>query len=313
MIMGGTLTAALAIGAGVSLLAAVLCRLLVRGVGRRTRREIALSADRDRLRLAQAEIEADRTRLAEANRALQDSKESADAASRAKSLLLAHMSHELRTPLHAIIGFSELIQAQAPSGPGSPPIAEYARDIWESGRHLLELINTILDISKVESGTAALAESVFAVEDLARSSLVSVWAQALAKDVTITVDLPDGTPKLCADRLRMQQVLINLLANAVKFTPEHGRIVLKAGTSDGGELVVSVSDTGIGMTEAEIEIALQPFGQVDNSLSRAFQGTGLGLTLARRLTEVHGGRLVLTSVKGRGTTASVMLPADRLR
>jgi len=226
---------------------------------------------------------------------------------------LAHMSHELRTPLHAIIGFSELIKDQSPSTPGSPPIAGYARDIWTSGRHLLELINSILDISKVESGTATLAETVVAMADLIRSSLISVRAQAQARGISIDVQQPDERLKVWADRTRLQQVLINLLSNAVKFTPDNGRIVLAVGKSRRGELVLTVADSGIGMTEADIEIAMSPFGQVDNRLSRSFEGTGLGLPLAHRLAELHGGRLELKSVKGHGTTATVTLPAERVR
>jgi signal transduction histidine kinase len=301
------------VGLGATALIGVLSLLLVREVWRRTRREIELSVDRDRLALAQAQIEADRARLAETNRELLASKESADAANRAKSQFLAHMSHELRTPLHAIIGFSELIKDQAPSTPGSPPIAGYARDIWTSGRHLLELINSILDISKVESGTATLAETVFAVSDLIRSSLVSVRAQAQARGISIDVRQPDDRLNVWADRTRLQQVLINLLSNAVKFTPDNGRIVLTVGRSADGELVLSVDDSGIGMTEADIEVAMAPFGQVDNRLSRSFEGTGLGLPLAHRLAELHGGRLELKSVKGHGTTATVTLPNERIR
>ena len=300
------------VGLGASGLILALCMLLVREVWRRTKREIELSYDRDRLAMAQAQIEADRARLAETNRQLLASKESADAANRAKSQFLAHMSHELRTPLHAIIGFSELIKDQAPAGPNAPPIAGYARDIWTSGRHLLELINSILDISKVESGTATLTETVFPVEDVARASLVSVRSQAQARAIAIDVKLPADRLNVRADRTRLQQVLINLLSNAVKFTPDNGRIVLAARRSGAGELLLSVTDTGIGMSEADLEVAMTPFGQVDNSLSRSFEGTGLGLPLAARLAELHGGRLELKSIKGRGTTATVTLPADRL-
>jgi two-component system cell cycle sensor histidine kinase PleC len=301
------------VGLGATLLIGILTVLLGREVWRRTRREIELAHDRDRLVSAQAQITADRARLEETNRALQASKESAAAANRARSQFLAHMSHELRTPLHAIIGFSELIQDQAPIRQGSPPIAGYAADIWTSGRHLLELINTILDISKVESGTATLAEMVFPVADLVRNSIVSVRAQADARDIAIDLRLPETTMRLLADRTRMLQVLINLLSNAVKFTPDHGQIVLGVAESDTGEVVFCVVDNGIGMTEPEIEIALEPFGQVDNTLSRSFEGTGLGLPLARKLTELHGGRLDLISVKGKGTTVKVILPAERLQ
>ncbi|MDR3533722.1 MAG: HAMP domain-containing sensor histidine kinase, partial [Rhodopila sp.] len=280
---------------------------------RRTKREIELAYDGEQLRSAQAQIEADHARLEKTNRELVASKESAEAASRARSQFLAHMSHELRTPLHAIIGFSELIQDQAPTKPGSPPIAGYAADIWTSGRHLLELINTILDISKVESGTATLSEIVLPVADMARNSLVSVRAQAASRNIGIALGLPETTIRIRADRTRLLQVLINLLSNAVKFTPDNGHIVLAVEQNAAGEMVFSVTDSGIGMTEAEIDIALEPFSQVDNTLSRSFEGTGLGLPLARKLTELHGGRLELSSVKGRGTTAKVILPAERVQ
>ncbi len=300
------------VGVGATGLIAILSLLLMREVRRRTKREIDLAYDRDQLRSARSQIEADRTRLAETSRELLASKEIAEAANQARAQFLAHMSHELRTPLHAIIGFSELIQQQAPMKPGSPPIAEYAGDILGSGRHLLELINTILDISKVESGTATLSETVFPVAELARASLVSVRSQADARDIALALELPKTTVRLRGDRMRLLQVLINLLSNAVKFTPAHGRIVLAASISATGGLVFSVTDTGIGMTEAEIAIAMEPFGQVESSLSRSFEGTGLGLPLAHRLAVLHGGRLELSSAKGRGTTATVYLPAERV-
>jgi two-component system cell cycle sensor histidine kinase PleC len=301
------------VGFGTTVLIGTLTALLLREVWRRTNREIELAYDRDRLLSAQSQIAADHARLEETNRQLQASNEAADAANQTRSQFLAHMSHELRTPLHAIIGFAELIQDQAPKQPGASPIAGYATEIWSSGRHLLELINSILDITKVESGTATLTEAAFPVADLARSSLLPVRAQAQARNIPIDLCLPETTMRIRGDRTRLLQVLINLLSNAVKFTPDNGRIVLSVVRSDAGELIFSITDTGIGMTEDEIQVALEPFGQVDNSLARSFEGTGLGLPLARRLTELHGGRLELASVKGQGTTARVILPPERLQ
>jgi two-component system cell cycle sensor histidine kinase PleC len=300
------------VGAGTSMLIAALTLLLIREVWRRTTREIELAADRERLQLAQQQIDVERGRLAETNRELIASKERAEVANRTKSQFLAHMSHELRTPLHAIIGFSELIRDQAPANADSTPVAGYAADILTSGRHLLDLINTILDIAKIESGTTTLAESLFPLADLARNALVLVRAQADARQVTLDLNMPETAVRLFADRTRLLQVLINLLSNAVKFTPEAGRIVLSVAFDQAGNAILSVIDSGIGMTEAEIMVALEPFGQVDNALSRTFEGTGLGLPLAARLADLHGGKLELTSIKGRGTAVRVTLPAWRV-
>ncbi len=289
-----------------------LTTLLVREVWHRTRKEIELADDRERLQHAQAQIEIERSRLAETNRELISSKERAEVANRTKSQFLAHMSHELRTPLHAIIGFSELIRDQAPAGPRDPPLGEYSNDILTSGRHLLDLINTILDITKIESGTAVLTESMFPLSDLIRNALVTIRAQADLRHISIDVRQPDTPIRLFADRTRLLQVLINLLSNAVKFTHEDGQIVVSATINPGGDVVLSVMDNGIGMTETEIQIALEPFGQVDSTLSRSYQGTGLGLPLALRLMELHGGSLEVTSVKGKGTAMRATIPARRV-
>ncbi|HVY14317.1 MAG TPA: ATP-binding protein [Rhodopila sp.] len=300
------------LGVGASALIGGLTTLLVREVWHSTRKEIELAADRERLQQAQAQIEIERSRLADMNHELIASKERVEVANRTKSQFLAHMSHELRTPLHAIIGFSELVRDQAPNGPRDPPLGEYASDILTSGRHLLDLINTILDITKIESGTAVLTESTFPLADLVRNALVTIRAQADLRHISIDVRLPETPIRLHADRTRMLQVLINLLSNAVKFTQEDGQIVVSAIMNPGGDVVLSVIDSGIGMTETEIQIALEPFGQVDSALSRSYQGTGLGLPLAVRLMELHGGRLEITSIKGKGTAVRVTVPAKRV-
>ncbi len=300
------------LGAAATCLIAGLSTLLVREVWHRTRKEIELAADRERLHRAQGQIEIERSRLAETNRELIESKERAEGANRTKSQFLAHMSHELRTPLHAIIGFSELIRDQAPNGSRDPPLGEYASDILTSGRHLLDLINTILDITKIESGTAVLSESMFSLEDMVRNAIVTIRAQADLRHIAVDTRLPETPIRLFADRTRMLQVLINLLSNAVKFTQEDGQISVQAAMNPSGDVVLSVIDSGIGMTEAEIQVALEPFGQVDSALSRSYQGTGLGLPLAVRLMELHGGRLELSSIKGKGTAVRVIIPARRV-
>jgi signal transduction histidine kinase len=272
-----------------------------------------MAIDQDRLQSAYARIEADRRKLGETNWELQISKENAETASRAKSQFLAHMSHELRTPLHTIIGFSDLIQEQAaPVSRGTPPIASYAADISNSGRHLLELINSILDVSRLDAGTVVLNETIFSVQALCDTCLASVLTQANAGGVSVELTVPDDPPRLRADRIRLQQILSNLLSNAVKFTPPNGQIVLSVQANDAGELILSVKDTGIGMSEEEVVVAMEPFRQVDSRLSRTFDGSGLGLPLAARLTQLHGGQLYLRSAKGTGTTVNVVMPAERV-
>jgi signal transduction histidine kinase len=300
------------VGATVSLLIAALTMLLMREIWRRTLREIDLARQHARLEEAHAQILRDRERLAATNRELVATAERADAASQAKSRFLANMSHELRTPLHAIIGFSELIRERVPRSGPVAVLGDYAADILASGRHLLELINTVLDLSRVESGASLVVEAVVPLSDVINASLISIRSQARARGIAVRVDLPANAPQLRVDLTKMRQVLINLLSNAVKFTPEGGSVAISAAMAPEGGLVITVADTGIGMTAAEVEIAMEPFGQVDSTLSRSAEGTGLGLPLALRLTELHGGQLRIRSVKGEGTTVEVVLPADRV-
>jgi len=226
-------------------------------------------------------------------------------ASRAKSEFLANMSHELRTPLNAIIGFSDLIGCQA-SIP-QPKVVEYAGLINNAGKHLLDIITDILDVSKIESGTFELDRTVHPLRDLINAAVSLVEPRMAEKHQTFWLQMPETLPLVSADARRVKQVVINLLSNAHKFTPEGGRITLTA-LADRDTIKVSVRDTGIGMTPEDILVALKPFGQTNTSRSRHHEGTGLGLPIAKALVEQHGGDFWIESAEGRGTTVSFTLP-----
>jgi signal transduction histidine kinase len=236
----------------------------------------------------------------------------AEEASRAKSEFLANMSHELRTPLNAVIGFSELMQTQSLGPLGSPRYVEYASDISASGRHLLQLIDEILDLSKVEAGAMHLSEQTCDVAELLDSSVRIAGARARQAGIEMRVEVESGLPPVRGDDLKIRQVLLNLLSNAVKFTPPGGTISIRAGRDGTGGLRIAVTDTGIGIAPADLERVMQPFVQVESASTRSRGGTGLGLPLARRLAELHGGTVTLESHPGAGTTAVLRVPAIRL-
>ncbi|HEV2548088.1 MAG TPA: ATP-binding protein [Stellaceae bacterium] len=243
---------------------------------------------------------------------LRSARDAAEEASRIKSQFLANMSHELRTPLNAIIGFSDIVRNQLFGPLGNPRYEHYLSDIHQSGHHLLRLVNDILDISKLEAGAMEISESEVALEDIVVDSINLVSTQAATHGVSVIVDLPERVPRLRADELRLKQVVVNLLSNAVKFSRPGGEVNLSARLGPGGELAIAVRDSGIGMNAADIRIALQPFRQVENALSRTHEGTGLGLPLAKALIEKHGGTLRIASERDVGTTVTVTLPASRL-
>ena len=236
----------------------------------------------------------------------------AEDANRAKSMFLATMSHELRTPLNAIIGFSELIGGEMFGPVGNDSYREYANDIRESGQHLLDLINNILDLSKSESGNDELHEENIDISELTRSARWLVTGRAQDGNVELEMALAEDAPMLRADKLKVKQILINLLSNAIKFTESGGKVTLKAWCSMDGGYVFQVIDTGIGIALEDIPKALAPFQQIDNRLNRKYRGTGLGLPLSKSLIETHGGSLDLQSQVGVGTTVTVRFPAERI-
>jgi signal transduction histidine kinase len=270
-----------------------------------------MRGEAERLRAHIAELEATQAQLEETSHNLRGALEAADAANRAKSSFLAAMSHELRTPLNAVIGFSEMMQLEAFGPLGNPRYQQYAGDIRNSGKHLLELINDVLDLSRIDAGEFKLDESDFAVATLIEQSLRFIAPQAERADLRLKANSAPDLPRIRADQRRLKQALINLLANAVKFTPAGGSITVSATRTSTG-LAIAVKDTGIGIAAADIPRALEQFGQVDSRLARKYEGAGLGLPLAKRFMELHGGTLTLESTVDVGTTVTLILPAARL-
>ena len=264
-----------------------------------------------RLRAHIDELEITKHRLENTSATLRQALASADAANEAKSQFLAVMSHELRTPLNAVIGFSEMMAMEAFGPLGNARYREYARDIHSSGAHLLKLINDILDISRITAGQVSLSDDDINVLALLDDTVRMTLEQARKAGVQIDCQVSPRLPCLRADRRRIQQVLINLLSNAIKFTPAGGNIVVSASANESG-MTISVKDTGIGMSREDIPKAFERFRQIENSLSRKYEGAGLGLPLARDLIELHGGCLTLESEQGEGTTVVISFPASRL-
>ncbi|HEY5237957.1 MAG TPA: PAS domain-containing sensor histidine kinase [Rhizomicrobium sp.] len=243
---------------------------------------------------------------------LRRSAEAAQAANRAKNEFLANMSHELRTPLNAIIGFSEVIGAEILGPVGAPKYLEYAGDIHKSGEHLLDLINDILDLAKIDAGKMELRESEMTVDEIITDCLMLVRTRARNGDVSLSTQIEPDAPRLYADKRAVKQVLLNLLSNAIKFTPQGGHVMVSSHREADGSFGLSVTDTGIGMSAAEIEVALTPFGQVDSRLARQNVGTGLGLPVSRSLMRLHGGEVIVESAVGVGTTMTALFPPERV-
>jgi signal transduction histidine kinase len=235
----------------------------------------------------------------------------ADYANRTKTEFLANMSHELRTPLNAILGFSEMIE-RGMFGPINAKYADYASDIHRSGRHLLELVNDVLDLAKLEAGKLDLRETDLYLPELVDDCLALVRGKADAGQVRLSRELAHDALYLRADARATRQILLNFLSNAVKFTPENGSVIVRSAVEADGALSLCVTDSGIGMSSDEIEVALSPFGQVDSKISSKHEGTGLGLPISKSLMELHGGTLTVTSKPNAGTTLRALFPAERV-
>lgn len=254
----------------------------------------------------------DITDESKAQHRLEEAKAAAESANLAKSQFLANVSHELRTPLNAIIGFAEMLEMGI-SGRLEPRQVENVGFIRQSGEHLHRVINDILDLAKVDAGKLDLYEEAgIDPRVMVEGCLAFVKERAKDAKLALTVEIEAGLPRIIADPLRLKQILLNLLSNAVKFAGHGGSVVAAARRSPEGGLIIEVRDNGPGMTAEEIKVALEPFGQVDASLARRYQGTGLGLPLARRLAELHGGGLEVHSTKGAGTTVDIWLPPERV-
>jgi two-component system cell cycle sensor histidine kinase PleC len=218
------------------------------------------------------------------------------------------MSHELRTPLNAILGFSEIIAKECFGVVGNPRYVEYAGDIHASGAHLLSLINDLLDVAKIEAGRMEIQPELLDPQKTFETALKLVGAKARERRQELVIEVDPGVPQLYADERALKQILINLVSNAVKFTPDGGRITVLGSRARTGGFQIMVEDTGPGIPREKLDRIFKPFSQVDNRYDRQGGGTGLGLALVRGLCELHGGRAWLESEAGKGCRAYVIFP-----
>lgn len=268
-------------------------------------------AEAQRLRAHVVELQETKWRLEATTANLETALQAAAAGSQAKSQFLAAMSHELRTPLNAVIGFAEMLDLEMFGPLGDPRYRDYSGNIAQAGRHLLGLINDVLDFSKLDTGRLELEEALIDPAEAVQAACALISGQVQGAKLTLDYQAEPDLPVLRVDLPRVRQVLLNVLGNAVKFTPAGGRIRISA-RRRGAALAVAIADNGIGIAPEDIPKALERFGQVDTSLARRYEGTGLGLPLSKRLMELHDGNLEIESVLGAGTTITLVFPPSRL-
>ena len=259
-------------------------------------------------RQSQQTLEYQAQQLAELAQKYADEKTRAEQANKAKSDFLANMSHELRTPLNAIIGFSEIMESGMFGALGSEKYQEYCQDIRESGRYLLEVINDILDMSKIEAGRMPLAMEDLRLDQIIAEAMRVMAVKASEKKLTVDFEVPPGLI-VSGDRRALKQILLNLLSNAVKFTTEGGRVAVRVRMSRNAVLLL-IEDSGIGIAKDHLRKLGRPFEQVESQFTKTFQGSGLGLAIAKSLTELHGGAMKIRSIEGMGTTVILRLPTN---
>lgn len=277
---------------------------------------VSIQEDVTEYRMARKELQESHeeleSRVEERTRELAKSVEKVGVANRAKSELMANVSHELRTPLNAIIGFSDFLKGEAFGPLGHDKYRECVEDIAHSSQHLLELISDILDVSAIESGKLELHEDDLSIAELAESSIRLVKHRAKEGSVELETNIAPTLPRLHADARRVKQILLNLLSNAVKFTPPDGKVSLEASLDECGAFLLTIRDTGVGMTMDELAKAMTEFGQVGRNAADKHEGAGLGLPLTKGLVELHGGNFDITSEKGTGTSITVTFPNERV-
>jgi two-component system, cell cycle sensor histidine kinase PleC len=289
-------------GVGVALVIIALAMLIVLWRARRVQSMVVETARR---------LAAENARLESGERALLAAKDEAERANRGKAEFLAQLSHEIRTPMNAIAGFAELFGSEVYGPLGNPQYREYAAHIQTSAQHLLNLTNDILDLSRAEIGRLDLAETGVDVGVAIGFVARMLMKDAAAGGVTMTWGMPSGPLTLLADERRLRQMLINIINNAIKFTPEGGTVSAAGLRRPDGGITIQVADSGIGIAPADVEKALRPFTKLKADTARSYEGAGIGLALTRQLVELHGGHIDLDSEPSKGTTVSLLFPKER--